>query len=352
RPAPAIPVTEASQVGESRRQIVGLAAELGFGETERGRVAIVASELATNLVRHGDGGELIIRPLLTSGIPGIEILSLDRGPGIRNVEQALSDGFSTAGTSGHGLGGVGRLTSLFDVFSIASDVPSVTSVASGSRARKAPSRGTALAAQLWAAELPSTVGPRFMEGVVSLPYPGESVCGDAWAIERDGERAVIMVADGLGHGPAAAEASAEMVRVFRDGPLRGPAAIIDIGHIALRSTRGAAVAVADIDMQHGTVRFSGVGNISAAILDGGESHSMMSHNGTVGYEMRKAREVTYAWQEKSLLVMHSDGLHTNWRLDSYPGLALTHPSIVAGVLYRDFTRGRDDVTVLVARDGT
>ena len=75
---------------------------------------------------------------------------------------------------------------------------------------------------------------------------------------------------------------------------------------------------------------------------------MVSYNGTVGHEVRKIREFTYLWPKGGLLVMHSDGLGTQWRLDRYPGLIARHPSLIAGVLYRDFNRGRDDVTVLVA----
>lgn len=189
----------------------------------------------------------------------------------------------------------------------------------------------------------------FTAGAVSLPFPGESACGDGWALEQSGARVVVIVADGLGHGPAAEAASAEMLRVFRDGPLRGPAAILRAGHEALRATRGAAVAVADINMESGVVQFGGIGNISAVIISGNERKGMVSHNGTVGYQMRTPHEISYAWRDDSLLIMHSDGLQTSWRLDDYAGLEQAHPSVIAGVLYRDFTRGRDDVTVLVAR---
>jgi len=50
-----------------------------------------------------------------------------------------------------------------------------------------------------------------------------------------------------------------------------------------------------------------------------------------------------------MLVLHSDGLVSHWSLDAYPGLAARDPSLIAGILYRDFTRGRDDVTVVVAK---
>jgi hypothetical protein len=92
-----------------------------------------------------------------------------------------------------------------------------------------------------------------------------------------------------------------------------------------------------------------VGNIAATILDNGNSRSLVSHNGTVGAEMRKAQEFTYPWQSSSILVMNSDGLSTHWKLDPYPGLANRSALMIAAVLYRDFKRTRDDATVLVAR---
>ena len=76
---------------------------------------------------------------------------------------------------------------------------------------------------------------------------------------------------------------------------------------------------------------------------------MVSHNGTVGYIMRKVQSIDYPWTDDSLLLMHSDGLATHWNLGRYPGLCQREPSLIAGVLYRDHKRGRDDVTVVVAR---
>jgi hypothetical protein len=77
---------------------------------------------------------------------------------------------------------------------------------------------------------------------------------------------------------------------------------------------------------------------------------MVSYNGTVGHEVRKIQEFTYQWHPEAILLLHSDGLGTQWRLERYAGLMYKHPSLIAGVLYRDFHRVRDDVTVLVARE--
>ena len=328
----ALPILESSQAGEARRIAIALASHLGFNETERGKVGIVVTEVANNLIRHATDGKLLLQPLTRNNIEGIEILALDKGPGMSNISECLRDGFSTIGTAGTGLGAIRRLSAFFDIYS-------------GSNV------GTALLSHLWASALPARQPESNLDsGVVCLPKMGEEVSGDAWAIEQDSGRSLLLVADGLGHGSQAAQASREAVRIFRANLSRSPKEIIEATHAALRSTRGAALAVAEVDFERLVVRFAGIGNISGTILLPEKSNSMVSYNGTVGHEVRKIQEFVYQWPKGGLLVMHSDGLGTQWHLDRYAGLAFKHPSLIAGVLYRDFNRGRDDVTVLVARE--
>jgi serine/threonine protein phosphatase PrpC len=186
-------------------------------------------------------------------------------------------------------------------------------------------------------------------GVVALPKAGEEVSGDSWGFECLKDRCTCVVADGLGHGPQAAQAAQAALSTAQEYSGKAPAEIVERAHGALRSTRGAALAVAEIEPSHKLVRFCGLGNISATIVDraGGIRH-LVSHNGIVGQEMRKISEFTYPWSRQSLLIMHSDGLSARWDLQSYPALVQHDPPLIAGVLYRDFTRDRDDVTVLVA----
>jgi hypothetical protein len=183
---------------------------------------------------------------------------------------------------------------------------------------------------------------------VLAPKPGQETSGDNWVLCRRRTGGAFLVADGLGHGALAAAASAEAAKVFRDSP-QPPAAAIKTAHAALRATRGAAVAVCDVDCDRDVVSFAGVGNIAGSIVVNGTSRSLVSHNGIVGQQMRTVQEFTYPWPSDAVLVLHSDGLTAHWRLDSYPGLAARHPSLIAGVLYRDFARGHDDVVVVVAK---
>jgi hypothetical protein len=161
----------------------------------------------------------------------------------------------------------------------------------------------------------------------------------------------VMVVDGLGHGPGAADAARAAVRAFEAGPSREPATHLAAMHEALRSTRGAAAAVARIDRGRRSVAFAAVGNVAGAIVAGGATRRLVSMSGTLGHQVHRINEFTCPWHDDAVLLMHSDGLATRWGLDRYPGLAERHPALVAGVLFRDFQRGRDDATVVAARVG-
>lgn len=322
-------VTESSQVGEARRAAVELVTRLGFHEPERGKVALVVAEAANNLVKHARQGEILLRALDEGGVPGVEVLAIDRGPGMPDVSKCLRDGFSTTASPGTGLGAIVRLSAYSDIFSLPS--------------------GTALLAVLWAGKAPRPTAGQLHAAAVSAPNRGETVCGDAWAVEQVPGRAAVLVADGLGHGPLAAAAAQAAVRSFRGNFRLGPVEILQAAHLALRGTRGAAAAVAVLDLTDRTVRYAGVGNIAGSVLSAGTSRSMVSHAGIVGHEARKIQEFAYPFPSGATLVMNSDGLASRWNLDPYPGLGARDPALVAGVLYRDFARGRDDATVLVAR---
>lgn len=325
----ALPVRESTEVGHARRVGVQLATKVGLGETDAGRVGILVTELARNVCKHAKAGEVLFRPLGSESSAGLEVLAVDKGHGMANMERCLEDGYSTAGTAGTGLGAVRRLSDIFDLYSL-------------------PGHGTAVLSRVYAkGAVPANA---FETGVVCLPKPGEHVSGDAWAGRRDMHGYSYFVADGLGHGTIAMEASAEAARVFeRTRAAESVTDVLEQVHGALRKTRGAAAAVAQINVSRNEVFYGGVGNIAGTIVTRTTARSMVSHNGILGHEVRKMQEFVYPWSHNSVLIMHSDGLAT-WQLEKYPGLLNHHPSIIAGVLYRDFRRERDDVTALVARE--
>src|SRR5262249_658281 len=179
---------------------------------------------------------------------------------------------------------------------------------------------------------------------------GEQVSGDAWALRITPERTVVFVSDGLGHGAIAAAASEAAIGIFRERAGLRPTEILEYVHEGLRPTRGAAVAITEIDSRRGVIRFAGIGNIAGTILAEGRAWSLVSHHGTAGHDVRRIQEFSYPWPAGATLVLSSDGLVSHWTLDHHPGLAARHPMLVAGILYRDFRRGRDDTTVVVLRE--
>ena len=325
----AISVRDPTDVANARRRIGGLTTKLGYDETNAGRVAIVVTELAQNLVRHGGGGEILARADQERKA-GIEIIALDRGPGIADVAACLRDGYSTGGTSGNGLGAVKRLAH---------------QILFHSTSQKGASGGTAVLVRMG-----GNAGPGATPNTAALCVPkiGETVCGDTAAIVRRPDGTVeVLLADGLGHGPQAAAASGEAARLFRKQAAVGPAAILATLHAGLRATRGAAVAVASIDPVARQVTYSGIGNIAGLICDSGGVRRMVSHSGTAGHTAGRLQDFRYPLHGRPVLVMYSDGLATSWSPESHPGLFALDPLLIAGVLYRDHARGRDDASVVV-----
>ena len=324
----AVAVVESSQIAEARREAGKAAAAIGFGETDVGRTALVATELATNLIKHGGGGELLIGHYEDPTGTGIELISLDKGSGIADLQSCLEDGCSSAGTAGHGLGAIRRQSQAMEVVSW-------------------PGLGTAVLARLSIEKAADGNGRHAPWGSVSIALQGEEVCGDMCAAIDTPLGRTLIVADGLGHGPEAAIAAAEAIRLFQRHQSRSVAEILEYLHAGLRATRGAAVAVARFQPEHGKVVYGGIGNIAGVVVTATGTRRMVSLNGTAGHVARKVQTFDYPYSD-GVVMMCSDGLATNWSLNRYPGLLQAHPSLAAAVLYRDFGRSRDDVTVLIA----
>jgi len=326
-----IVVEETSITAEARRTAREMALELGIGEGGAEQVAIATTEACTNLLKHAGGGQLLIQASTegSDAVPLLELIAVDQGPGMSNLEQCLKDGFSTGSSPGQGLGAIQRLSKQSDIYTIAG-------------------KGTVVLARWWLSRDGWHAAQRI--GAVNVSKPGQEVCGDAWGYAQNREGLVIVVADGLGHGMEAKLASTEAVRQLYENPNLPPTALLTRIHQALRSSRGAAVAVASINSERGKLTFAGVGNIAARIYAGSEPRqNLVSMNGTAGHQCHRIQDFNYSWPEDGLLVLHSDGLSTSTGLESYPGLAARDPALIAGVLYRDFSRGRDDATVVVAK---
>jgi anti-sigma regulatory factor (Ser/Thr protein kinase) len=311
-------IDDGSKVGEARRAAQTLA-NYEFNAEIAGKVSIAATELANNLQLHARGGELLIQTLGADHATCIELLAIDRGPGMTDITRCLSDGYSTAGTPGTGLGAVRRLADTFDIHSV-------------------PGEGTVVMARFGP-------GSETRHGAVSVALAGEIDCGDAWQIVEDAGGTAVLVVVGLGHGTFAAAAARVCVDAFLRSPADTPTEILQRANRLMSKTRGGAAACARLNGE--SLSYAGVGNINGHVVSGEKSQGLVSHNGTLGMHQRSAPQFEYKAPAGSFLVMHSDGLSARWDLRQNAALMRAHPAIIAGVLYRDHARERDDATVVV-----
>jgi len=331
RSSTVVRVADSSEVSSARRMAMQCASELRLDETAAAKAALVATELATNLLKHAQGGAILFGS--EDHAPGtLTITSIDKGKGIPNMVAAMRDGHSTAGSHGQGLGAIWRAASFFDVYTL-------------------PDRGTAILCRIGDEAKPSPfVAPnRIRFGGVCVAKPPETQSGDAWATTVTRDVVTISVIDGLGHGPAAALAACAAARVFREQEGHPLERMLQDAHAALRPTRGAAVGIARIHAAQGRLEFGGVGNIAGIIVADEGARRVVSTNGIVGHEMRKVLTFSYPWTESSVLIVQSDGVSASWNPARYPGLMQHDPALIAAVLYRDHGRGTDDATVVVAK---
>lgn len=331
----------ASLAVTARGAAATLARRLGLSSHRAAEVALAVTEAATNVQRHAEDGALLLRVVRSGDQAGVEFLTVDSGAGMTNVSAALADGTSSAGTLGIGLGAVSRLADHFDLHSV-------------------PGRGTVMAAQFW----PRTVdgravvaspGSSLADGV-TRPISGESVCGDAWAVRTVGgadtghpSAILLMLCDGLGHGPLAARASQAAVKAFHTTDDTGPEGVLGAVHRALQGTRGGAVAVARIEPAAGRVLYCGIGNVSGFLVGDGGRRALLSAPGIVGSHMRRLRTFEEPLPARSALVMHSDGLTERWDHTAMPGLLHHSPLVMAGQLLREAGVRRDDASTVVIK---
>ncbi|MEU0108682.1 ATP-binding SpoIIE family protein phosphatase [Streptomyces sp. NPDC006129] len=333
-----VPVDDSTRVRDVRVAAEEASALAGLGPHRTATAALVATELATNLLRHADGGRVLINLVDSARADGrraaVQLLSLDHGPGIPDVAQAMRDGYSTAASLGAGLGTCRRIANAFDLHS-------------------APGRGTVAMARI--DHEPAVRGaspPRPRAGGVNVPLGRAEHSGDAWEWVQGGDRLTLLLADGLGHGAKAAEASTAAVTELRGVADRSPAEILRHLRDPLRRTRGAAVAVAQLDLVSGRLDFSGIGNIGARLRTGGTWKALLSQPGIVGAQAPATVPVQREpWHADSLLVLHSDGLPARWTPPDDDTLLTRDPAVVAAVILRDAGSAarpvRDDTCVAV-----
>jgi anti-sigma regulatory factor (Ser/Thr protein kinase) len=328
-------IRDSSDVGAARRAVDALAGQLGIAEQPSASAQIAATELGTNILRHGKDGYLLLRSLERRSGRALEIVAVDRGRGIADPSDALAGASASSDSLGVGLGAVRRLATSFDLYT---DVPS----------------GTVVLGRFGAGRWIDDVGSdgALRSGGVSVAVVPGDLNGDGWAVTHDKVSCWVLVVDGLGHGPLAHQAAQAALAAFTPDDHSDPCHWLHQAHTAMRHTRGGVAALACIEPLQRLVRFVGIGNIQGRIVAGGQSFGLASQPGMLGAEAQlpRLRLLDLPWAPGASLLLWSDGLRSQVTLNP-DGTLLTHdPTVVAAALHRDFARGSDDATVVVVQD--
>lgn len=324
-------ISDRSFVAYAKREIHLLSSKWRFDETQLGEIDIIVSELATNLLKHGGGGDLLVRLMqYDSDADLLEIICIDNGKGFDDAPKMMRDGFSTTQTLGHGLGSIARLSDTFQILS-----------RSG--------WGTILHCGKYSSQ-PSDVTRRKMEvKAVCVARQAETVCGDGYELKSKGSVTQILFGDGLGHGPMANEAMMEACAIFKESDVNDPSEIIRVLHRELRKSRGLVCTVASLDLKENTWTICGVGNIMSRIYTGITYKNYMAYNGVVGMNIPRVLNNSVVPLEKNQrLIMCSDGIRSGWDLSKYPAILRYNNAIIAASIHKDYSRKTDDTSVLIA----
>lgn len=322
-----IPVGHELDIPIARSAARRMASVLGFDEIGGEEIEIAISEIATNLVKHhAVNGRIILTTIDGNDLqgPGIEIKSEDHGPGIKDIENALHEGVSTAGTLGAGLSGVRRLMDEFQIESMVG-------------------MGTRVTARKWVSPYPK----RMAVSVFSRPKPGENKSGDAYFIKRFSHYAVFSVIDALGHGDEAHKVSQLALGVLDDNYSRPVIDILKLCHLKMINTRGASMSLCRFDFKNKKFEHICIGNVETRIYGSPAPIRPFCFNGTVGMAIESHRVIEYPYAEGITMIMFSDGISGKFDLETQT--LNKAPQNIAEFLFNNFSKSSDDATVLVAR---
>lgn len=314
-----------------KRDVHRLALQSGLSEKKIAEIDIVVAELGSNILKHGGGGEVLIM-LTDHPVPALEIIGIDNGPGISDLNRMMKDGVSTTKTLGQGLGAMKRLSDFLQVYSV-------------------KAWGTIVLARFHLKPAPA-VPPKqdFEIRTLLIPKPGEKVCGDGFYISTDRTGIRVFAGDGLGHGPEANNAVNAAINSFRYCMLKELSEVIRQIHVDVKNTRGLVGTLATFNYKDKHWRICGVGNIHTRTWTSTNSKTYLPYNGIIGHNLpRTINEQATEPGADQLLLLCSDGIRTRWDMNKYPGIFRYDMSILASAIYKDHARKTDDMSIVIVK---
>ncbi len=334
-------------IGHTRRYIAQESKKLGFNNTELGEISIVISELCTNFIKHNAvDGTLIFNILNEPDRAGIEITAQDRGPGIKDMDEAMKNGVSSKGTLG---GGIGAIKRLMDSFEIYSNCDNSKYASFESNAIDGQSIGTLIILKKWVLTNAKLMDDDIKISILSRPYPGTAVNGDYYYIKKFKDRSIFAVIDGLGHGVEANSAARLVSQIINENTHKSIEDILLVANKGLLNTRGAVAGITLIDTLKNQFHYCAIGNIEFRYIFNGNTERLIPTNGILGaYSNNKVKVHTRIYEKGAIITMCTDGIINKWDFNSYSHIDFTNPTIFANSLLKDFSKDTDDATILIA----
>lgn len=331
-PHVSFPLSDRSYVSLVKKEIKKIAGNIGFSGNRLAEIEIIIAEITSNIIKYSTEGSILVKHFFKGSVEGIEIISIDNGPGMANVSLMLKDGVSTTHTLGQGLGAIKRLSDNFDIYSV-------------------PQSGTILLSRVFKnPEADTTSKEIFNITTLMVAKKGEIYCGDGYKYVIKKNSCKVLAFDGLGHGPEAQKASEAAVKSFMSIQNIDPAESLRVMNKEIKSTRGGVGMIFSIDLKTNSTSFCGVGNISARILSDGKLKNCISYNGIIGHAFPNSLHTNNTtWNKQDYLIITSDGLKTRWDTNNLTNILKHDPSIVAASLFKDFSRGNDDSLIIIVK---
>jgi|GEM_PF-2250757 len=312
------------------------AKSIGMKENSLSELEVIVKELVTNVITHGGNiGKVIISHHHEDKSDVLLLDVIDSGPGFSNFDKALEDGYSSSGSMGGGLPSIRRFSERVEL---------INSSPKGSHIRVTKRVNFSNEDNLpWSFAL------------FTRPFPGQTECGDQGTLIRNQEGILLVLADGLGHGPQAAHAAKKAIEVVQNSHRLQLSELIKTLDHQLKKTRGVAISLARIRKGTKKIEWVGIGNVSGRLMslkDGIhlEQKVFANFNGTIGRSVDRYKILEYAFEDDEWLMIHSDGLTRNWMstfIESNRGT----PHEVGLKVIRENSRVNDDSSLLIGRPG-
>ncbi|UYQ92645.1 ATP-binding protein [Chitinophaga horti] len=315
-----------------KKEIHAIAAAAGFTAKKLAEIDIIVAELVSNLGKHAVSGELFVKVREEENINGLEITTIDMGPGMSDVNRLMTDGVSTKGTLGHGLGTIKRMSDVFQVYS-------------------SKGWGTVMYCVIYTKALPQRVKQKKTEiRSLVVPKPGETFCGDGFYYKESSDHLKLFLSDGLGHGKEAQAATDAAIEAFKVCPYDSPLDNLRFIHTSVKRTRGLVGTVIHFDKNDRRLRICGIGNIQTRIQGPNGTRNYIGYNGIIGMNIPNTisdQEIVY--EKGQVIMMCSDGIKSRWDVMKYPGILRNDLSLAAAALFHDFARNTDDMSIAVCK---